>query len=159
MRRQIVGLRTWAVLLGALAMTAAPRAWAQDAPRPDARPVYAKANKQALKAYVVLLRLRHDLFLRWKDSGKWPDDKEANAALAGHSEYWAKQLAQGHTILAGGMDGDYWDNVALIVFEAASEEEARSIVKDDPAVKAYVFQAQVRPFTVSTLTNKYAGRE
>ena len=56
------------------------------------------------------------------------------------------------------MKGDYWDNVAMIVFEAESEEQAQQIVKADPAVKAYVFQAQVRPFDVSFITDKY-GRK
>ena len=60
-------------------------------------------------------------------------------------------------LLAGGMNGDYWDNVALIVFEADSEAEAQRIVKDDPAVKSYVFQAQVRPFDVSFISNKYSA--
>ena len=36
-----------------------------------------------------------------------------------------------------------------------NEDEAKSIVRNDPAVKAYVFQAQVRPFDVSFLTNKF----
>jgi uncharacterized protein YciI len=116
---------------------------------------YGRANKQKVEGYVVLLRLRHDLFLRWKETGKWPDDKEANRALAGHSEYWDNQLKQGRAILAGGMKGDYWDNVALIIFEAPSEAQAQELVKNDPAVKAYVFQAQVRPFDVHFLTDKF----
>ena len=56
---------------------------------------FAKANERRLKAFVVLLRLRHDLFLKWKETGKWPDDKEANAALAAHGEYWSNQLKDG----------------------------------------------------------------
>jgi uncharacterized protein YciI len=116
---------------------------------------FAKANKQRLQAYVVLLRLRHDLYLKWKDTGKWPDDKPANAALAEHGKYWSKQLKAGRALLAGGMRGDFWDNAALIVFEAGSPAEADQIAKDDPAVRAYVFQAQVRPFDVIFLSNKY----
>jgi uncharacterized protein YciI len=97
------------------------------------------------------------LFLKWKETGKWPDDKEANKALGGHGAYWAKQLKEGKALMAGGMKGEYWDNVAMIVFEAASEAEANAIVKADPAVKSYVFQAQVRPFDVQYLTNKYSS--
>lgn len=131
---------------------------AQQSSQSDNPSAYAKGNKQRINAYIVLLRLRHDLFLRWKDTGKWPDDKEANAALAAHGEYWAKQLSEGKAILAGGMEGDYWDNAAVIIFEAESLEQAQQIAKADPAVKAYVFQAQVRPFGVSFITNKY-GRK
>jgi len=56
------------------------------------------------------------------------------------------------------MDGEYWDNVALIIFEAESEKEVKVIVANDPAVKAYIFQAQVSPFNVLSLTNKFADK-
>jgi hypothetical protein len=122
-------------------------------PRQDTEPhSYGKANKEEIHAYVMLIRLRGDLYGRWKATGKWPDDPEANRALDAHSRYWQDQLHKGDAILAGGMGGDYWDNVALIIFEA----EAESIVANDPAVKAYVFQAQVRPFDVHWVTNKFA---
>ncbi len=127
-------------------------------PRTGTPREFAKANKQKIEAYVVLLRLRHDLYLKWKETGRWPDDKEANAALAGHGEYWAKQLKAGSALMAGGMKGDYWDNAALIVFEAGSQAEAEQIVKQDPAVRTYVFQAQVRPFDVHFLSNKYQAK-
>jgi len=148
---------TFASLFLTLAVVAASGivAFGQQPKAIDPPRAFAKANKQKIDAYVVLLRLRHDLFLKWKETGKWPDDKDANKALAGHGEYWQKQLKDGHAVLAGGMKGEYWDNVALIVFEAGSEAEANEIVKNDPAVKAYVFQAQVRPFDVQFITNKY----
>jgi uncharacterized protein YciI len=114
-----------------------------------------RANKEKVSAYVVLLRLRWDIYAKWKETGVWSADPEADKALDDHSVYWAQQLKVGHAITAGAMDGDYWDNVALIVFEAASSEEAESIVKADPAVRAHVFQAQVRPFNVFWLTNKF----
>lgn len=141
---------------------------AQTAPgRPDAtssaaqeKPArtFGKANKENIKCFVVLLRLRYDLYGKWKDTGKWPDDKEANQALSGHGSYWNEQLKKGKVILTGGMDGEYWDNAAVIIFEAESEKEAKEIVANDPAVKAYVFQAQVRPFNVLSVTNKFADK-
>jgi uncharacterized protein YciI len=121
----------------------------------ETRKCVGRANKTKIQAYVMLLRLRWDLFAKWKETGKWPDDPEANKALDAHAEYWSKQLKQGRAILAGGMNGDYWDNVALIVFEAGSLEEAEALAKNDPAVKAYAFQAQVRPFDVHWVTNKF----
>ena len=141
----------YALALSLTLFYAGTDAHAADAPR------YAKGNAQKLDAYVVLIRLRHDLYLKWKESGKWPDDAEANKALAGHGAYWQKQLQEGRALLAGGMKGDYWDNVAMIVFEAADQVEAERIVKDDPAVKAYVFQAQVRQFDVNFISNKYGA--
>jgi uncharacterized protein YciI len=115
---------------------------------------FARANKETIHAYVMLIRLRSDLYLRFKATGIWPDDPEANRALDAHSRYWDEKLHEGRAILAGGMNGDYWDNVALIIFEAPSQKEAEAIVAADPAVKAYVFQAQVRPFDVHFVTNR-----
>lgn len=116
----------------ALAETPSPKA---EAPKADA-------------TWIVLLRLRYDLYARWKAEGKWPDDKAANAALDGHGKYWRQKLADGVAIMAGGMDGDYWDNNAQIIFRASDKAAAEAIVAADPAVKAYVFQAQVRPYNI-----------
>ena len=143
--------------IGVLAIGAALLAGAQQLKPAEPPREIRKANKTAIDSYVVLLRLRQDLFLKWKETGQWPDDKEANKALGAHGKYWSEQLKAGRAILAGGMKGDYWDNVALIVFKAKSLEEAERIVKSDPAVKAYVFQAQVRPFDVQFISDKYCA--
>ena len=123
---------------GILAIGAALLAQAQQPKPADAPRGFRKANKAAIDSYVVLLRLRHDLFLKWKETGHWPDDKEANKALAGHGKFWAEQLKAGRALLAGGMKGDYWDNVALIVFEAKDHNETQDAVDcadDDPGAK------------------------
>jgi uncharacterized protein YciI len=144
--------------IGTVVIGAAFLAHAQQPKPADGPRDFRKANEAAIDAYVALLRLRHDLFLKWKETGQWPDDKEANKALGAHGKYWSEQLKAGRAILAGGMKGDYWDNVALIVFEAKSLADAERIVKEDPAVKAYVFQAQVRPFDVQFISDKYSTR-
>ncbi len=143
--------------IGMFAVGAALIAQAQPPKPADTPREFRKANKAMIDSYVVLLRLRQDLFLKWKETGHWPDDKEANKALGGHGKYWSEQLKAGRAIFAGGMKGDYWDNVALIVFEAKSLEDAQRIVKSDPAVKAYVFQAQVRPFDVQFISDKWSS--
>ena len=125
-----------------------------DSVSPDGR-AFGRANAHRISAYVVLLRLRTDVYLTWKATGKWPSDPALDQALDGHSEYWQQQLKTGRALLAGAMGGDYWDNAALVVFEAESPEQAQEIAAADPAVKAYAFQAQVRPFDVFWITNKY----
>ncbi len=117
---------------------------------------FGRANDHEISAYIMLIRLRGDLLIKWKETGKWPDDPNANRALEAHNEYWREQLGAGRAILGGGMNGDFWDNVALIIFEAKSQAEAKRIAHNDPAVKAYVFQAQVRPFDVHFITDKYS---
>jgi uncharacterized protein YciI len=118
--------------------------------------VFGRANPHKISAYVVLLRLRTDVYLKWKATGKWPSDPTVDQALDGHSQYWEEQLKAGRAVLAGAMGGDYWDNAALVVFEAESPEQAQQIAEADPAVKGYAFQAQVRPFDVFWVTNKYS---
>jgi hypothetical protein len=53
------------------------------------------------------------------------------------------------------MNGDYWTPWRRIIFNVSSQAEVESIVAQDPAVKAYVFQAQVRPVDIHFLTNKF----
>lgn len=123
----------------------------------DGSATFSKAHSGHRDGFIVLLRLRYDLFARWKATGKWPDDQAANAALDGHVKYWDEQVRIGNALLAGGMKGDYWDNVAMIIIDAPNEEAAKAIVNGDPAVKAYVFQAQVRPFDTQWVSTKYFG--
>ena len=59
-----------AACIGMLGLTIAQFAWSQKPLRAEPPPAYAKGNKQKIEAYVVLLRLRHDLYLRWKKSGQ-----------------------------------------------------------------------------------------
>jgi uncharacterized protein YciI len=123
----------------------------------DAAPTYRKANSKKIQGYIVMLRLRYDLYGKWKDTGKWPEDLQADEALKAHVEYWADQLRKGRVLMTGAMGGDYWDNVAMVLLDATSEGEAKQIASGDPAVKAYVFQAQVRPFEIHAITNKFGA--
>lgn len=141
----------WIFVFAALASFATAEG---DTTRPPGQ-AFSRANPHKISAFVVLLRLRTDVYLKWKATGQWPSDPMLDQALDGHTRYWEQQLKVGHALLAGAMGGDYWDNVALVVFEAASLEQAQQIADADPAVKAYAFQAQVRPFDVFWITNKY----
>ncbi len=127
----------------------------EPAPQRGGAATFAKAQAGRRDGFIVLLRLRYDLFARWKATGKWPDDQTANAALDGHVKYWDEQVRTGNALLAGGMKGDYWDNVAMIIIDAPTEAAASAIVNGDPAVKAYVFQAQIRPFDTQWVSTKY----
>jgi uncharacterized protein YciI len=43
-------------------------------------------------------------------------------------------------ILAGAMGGDYWDKAALIIFEAATLEDAETMARNGPAVRRTLFK-------------------
>ena len=146
-RTAVLGLATICVSAVAIAQTTPPST--------PGKNCIGKANKAKISAFVVLLRLRWDVYAKWKETGVWPADPETDKALEGHSQYWTTQLKEGRAVLAGAMGGDYWDNAALIIFEAGSLEQAETTVKNDPAVKAHAFQAQVRPFDMLWVTNKF----
>jgi hypothetical protein len=101
--------------------------------------------------FIVLLKLRHDLWARYAETGVWPNDTAANALLRQHVSYWGRQFQEGKVTLTGGMGGDYWDNVAEIILRVGGREEAERIVNGDPAIRGHVFKAQIRPFTVHML--------
>jgi uncharacterized protein YciI len=109
---------------------------------------FARSGAEKETAYVALLRLRWDIYAHWKETGRFEPDSAAGAALDGHVAFWNRERDEGRAILAGAMRGDYWDNVALIVFRAPSDSAANALVARDPAVKDHVFQAQVRGFDV-----------
>jgi hypothetical protein len=73
MGNRSVGIAISAACIGVVGLTTARLAWSQRPLHAEPPPAYAKGNKQKIEAYVVLLRLRHDLYLRWKESGKWPN--------------------------------------------------------------------------------------
>ena len=141
----------WAFMLMLVSVGSLPPAMGQSV-QPASPAHFGQANPGAIHGFIMLIRRRGDLYTRWNTTGRWPDDAAANAALSAHGDYWDRQLAHGRALFAGGMD---WDNTAFIVFEASSQSGAEEIVASDPAVKALVFQAQVRPFNVSFITNKF----
>jgi uncharacterized protein YciI len=147
MNKQVLGcgiLFFW--MLGTTLATVAQTPAAAQA---ETKTCLGRANKTKIQAYLMLPRLRWDLYAKWKETGVWQANAETDRALDAHSEYWAKQLKDGRAVLAGAMNGDFWDNVALIVFEAASLEEAETLTKNDPALKAYAFQARSGRFLYS----------
>ena len=111
-------------------------------------PLLFAATMASDSTYVLLLRLRYDLFLKLTDTAQSQIASADSAAFDGHSSYWHHMRDSGKAPIAAGMGGNYWDNVAFIIFQAPSLAEAERIMRDDPAIKAHVFQGQVRPITV-----------
>lgn len=73
----------WAFVLAALGFFGTA---AGDSTSPPSQ-AFGRANPHKISAYVVLLRLRTDIYLKWKASGKWPSDPTVDQALDGHSQY------------------------------------------------------------------------
>lgn len=134
---------------------AAPGATEPPLPAPN---TFHSALPATQHVWIALLRLRFDIFAHIKAGDHQPLDAATDKALEDHARYWGDQLKQGHTLIAGAMGGEYWDNAAVIVFDAPTRDAAEALVAADPAVRAYVFQAQVRPFDLFWLTDRYDSR-
>ena len=75
-------------------------------------------------------------------------------AFAEHFAGLQSLLADGVLILAGPTLGPV--NTGIMVFEAADEESAWKIVRDDPTVVAGVTTPELRPFRLSLLRGRDA---
>ena len=123
------------ILAAALALATAAPAAAQQV----------QATKDpALKQWVYLIRP----IPRLRDEKAWtPADNQAAGA---HFQYLQKLTADGVVVMAGRTMQPLDDKtVGMVVFEAASEAEARRIADADPAVKAGVFTMEMFPFAIA----------
>ncbi len=87
---------------------------------------------------------------KWKDTGKGPGDPEANKALDAHSEYWSKQRKAGRALLAGGMNGDYWDNVAFMHWLTNKFQPGAETCEEPPIPPNSAFEWTLLQMTMPT---------
>jgi len=91
--------------------------------------------------YLILLTPRRETFLQDATA-------EEMAVVERHFEYLQDLLAAGRLILAGRCEEG---PPGIVVFEAESDEAAREILDNDPAVTAGVFRGDIRPFRLALL--------
>ena len=76
---------------------------------------------------------------------------EENEVMERHFEYLKRLLEEGRLILAGpSLDPPF----GLVIFEAATEGDARRVMEDDPSVAAGVQFAELHPFRASLLRGR-----
>jgi len=73
---------------------------------------------------------------------------EEEVIIDEHFEYLKRGSAEGRVILAGRCEDREF---GIVVFRAASEEEAKDFMKNDPAVKKGVTTAELHPFRVALI--------
>jgi uncharacterized protein YciI len=79
--------------------------------------------------------------------------KEEGKIMGDHFQYLKKLTAEGKVVLAGpSINGE--KTFGLIVVETDTEEEARSIMENDPSYKAGIQKGEVLPFTIALLRGR-----
>ena len=73
---------------------------------------------------------------------------EEQAVVAEHFAYLQDLTAKGRIILVGRTLNTDENTMGLAIFRAESEDEARRIMNDDPAVKKGIMSATLYPFKV-----------
>ena len=79
---------------------------------------------------------------------------EEDAIVSAHFQYVKAWTEQGVVLLAGRTLHTDDTSHGLVVLEVSSEEEARTLMENDPAVKAGVFRAELFPFSIALASHK-----
>jgi uncharacterized protein YciI len=78
--------------------------------------------------------------------GPTPDEA---AIVSQHFAYLENLTTQGVMLLVGRTQDNSPDTIGLAIFQAESEDQARAIMENDPAVKNGVMQAKLFPFKIA----------
>ena len=100
-----------------------------------------------MPTYLYMVRLVHpDLFGHM--------NPEQEKVIEAHFMRFKKDLEQGKVVLAGPCtDGAF----GIVVFYAASDQEAEAYMLADPAVVAGIMTAELHPFRISLMQSRTSG--
>ena len=93
--------------------------------------------------YLYVLRL----IARLRSESAWTDGDRAT--VSAHFQYLSKATEDGKVILAGRTDESFDKTFGLVIYEAESEEVARTFMESDPAVAAGVMTATLHPYSIA----------
>ncbi len=79
---------------------------------------------------------------------------EEDRIISEHFEYLKSLTEKGIVFLAGRTLNTDPSSFGIVSFNAGSEQQARQVMLDDPAVKAHVMSAEFFPFRISLLSEK-----
>ena len=73
-----------------------------------------------------------------------------------HFSYLQELIGKGVLVMAGRTLNTDNSSFGIVVFRASSDEEARGIMLEDPAVKNKVFRAELYPYRIALLKEENA---
>lgn len=76
---------------------------------------------------------------------------EETASISHHFDYLSRLTDQGVVMLAGRALTTDERSFGIVIFRAESDDDARSIMESDPAVKAGVMRAELYPFRIALM--------
>lgn len=97
------------------------------------------------KQFIYVIRLTEKY---WQESA-W--DQDASNTVQAHFKHLQDMLADGKLVFAGRTEIEPDKTFGIVVFEAASIEEAKETAQNDPAVKAGIMSVEVFPYKIALM--------
>jgi uncharacterized protein len=104
-----------------------------------------EAQKKERKQFIYVLKLTPRLL----DEKNWTE--QDNQIVGRHFRRLQRLHKEGRVLMAGRTLNADPSQFGVVVFEAASEEEARELMEADDAVKEKIMTAQLFPFRVALI--------
>lgn len=104
-----------------------------------------KKAETGKKQYLYLLRLEKTM----TDPAAWTPEK--NKIVQDHFVRLQKMLSDRTLILAGRTQVELDKTIGIVIYEADSFDEAKTIAENDPAVKAGIMTVEVFPYEVALM--------
>ncbi|WP_352223585.1 YciI family protein [Bacillus sp. SM2101] len=101
-----------------------------------------------MKQYLYKLSLKPALL----DEENWTDRE--HHIIQQHFDMLQRLLEEGKMLLAGRTLNMDSSGFGIVILEVASEDEAKKIMQDDPAVKEKIMTAELFPYRVALYRNK-----
>jgi uncharacterized protein YciI len=76
---------------------------------------------------------------------------EETAILSQHVRWLRHQAEEGGLILAGRTSNEDEQSLSIVIFNAASQEDANKLLNSDPAIEQGVIHAELFPFDIHVL--------
>ncbi|MGE0174698.1 MAG: YciI family protein [Oligoflexales bacterium] len=99
----------------------------------------------ALYVYKLALQPRYYDFSTW--------DEKVQETFKRHAEYLHKGVTTGKVHVVGRSDQEPKKNYGIVIFEDASEQEAKQFMNDDPCIVGGVMTAELAPFKLLMVSN------
>ncbi|MGI5998776.1 MAG: YciI family protein [Lutispora sp.] len=97
------------------------------------------------RQFIYILKLIPELL----NENNWTEKEEA--IVGRHFVKLQELLAEGKLILAGKTEGLDEKTFGIVIFKADSDEEAQSIMKNDPGVAEGIMTAELFPYRVALM--------
>lgn len=103
---------------------------------------------QSAQQFIYTLRLQRPAIL-----AEGPTDAEA-AVLQQHAGYLANLARQGDVLLAGRTQVSTPETFGIVILNTSDQTAAEAMMRNDPAVKHSVMQAELFPYQIAVLSEQ-----